>query len=430
MRIALRQRFRRYAWAAVPAVGLCAGAVVGHAYERPALATAARPAGHWVAAWAAGAQGPSASNLSGGGVHDQTIREIVLSNAGGTAVRVRLTNAFGSRPLEIGRASVGAQRSGAGLAPGATRPLTFSGQPAVQIPPGADALSDPVNLIVRPLSHLAVSVYLPAITGPLTEHLQARQVNYVAAGDRALQTAAAGFDTRTGSWYVLDGVDVLAPHSDRGTIVALGDSITDGVDSPVGADARWPNALQRRLVSAGAARLSVVDEGIGGNRLLNDSICCGVNAVARLWRDVLAQPGVTGLIVLEGINDIGFSNSTNPLTAPHTAVSALQIVDGYEQIIALAHAAHIRVYGATLTPFEGARYWTAGGEAKREAVNRWISDSGAFDGVIDFAAAVADPGHPERLRPAYDSGDHLHPSAAGYRAMAAAVSLPMLTGRG
>jgi lysophospholipase L1-like esterase len=249
---------------------------------------------------------------------------------------------------------------------------------------------------------------------------------YVATGARAADAAAAPFVTRTRSWYFLDGVDVLAPTRDAGTVVALGDSITDGVTAPINANARWPDDLARRLAARRGPTLSVVDEGIGGNRVLNDSLCCGVDAVVRFQHDVLAQAGVRDVILLEGINDIGFSQSRDPLTSPHTNVSALQIVDGYAEIIALAHAAGVKVFGATLTPFAGARYWTPAGEAKREAVNRWIETSGAFDGVIDFAAAVADPADPEQLAPAFDSGDHLHPNAAGFRAMAQAVNLAQL----
>jgi lysophospholipase L1-like esterase len=382
--------------------------------------------GNWVATWGAAPQAATPSSRAALGFDDQTIREIVDTSVGGSMVRIRLANTFGAGPLTIGRAAIGVERSGARLVVGSIRPLTFAGRSRVVIPAGAQAVSDPVALAVAPLMRLAVSVFLPEPTGPATQHYQARRVNYIATGADAVDPWAGAFSAQTTSWYFLDGIDVLAPARVRGAIVALGDSITDGVGSPINADARWPNDLARRLAARPGPTLSVIDEGIGGNRVLNDSACCGTSAVGRFDDDVRDQTGVRDVILLEGINDIGDSRSTNPLTAPHTDVSALQIVDGYEQIIAAAHAAGLRIFGATLTPFEGARYWTPAGEAKREAVNRWILTSGAFDGVIDFARAVADPADPERLDPADDSGDHLHPDAAGYQAMAGAIDLGML----
>jgi lysophospholipase L1-like esterase len=398
----------------------------GHRHRAPAR-MAAVASGHWVAAWGAAPQAPTAGNLSVAGFHDQTIRELVLASAGGSMVRVRLANTFGSRTLLVGRAAVAvAAGVGARLAPASSHALSFAGQASVSIPPGAEAISDPVRLTIAPLTELAISLFLPGPTGPATQHVLAQQVGYVAAGAHAGDSAASAFTVTTDSWYYLNGVDVLAPRSDLGAVVALGDSITDGVGSPVNANARWPNDLARRLAALRGSTLSVVDEGIGGNRVLNDSPCCGVNAVARFDRDVRDQAAARDVIVLEGINDIGFSASPSALTVPHTDVSAAQIIGGYEQLIALAHAAGLRIFGATLTPFAGARYWTPVGERKREAVNRWILTAHAFDGVVDFAAATADPRDPERLAPAYDSGDHLHPDAAGYRAMAAAIDLRAL----
>lgn len=345
-------------------------------------------------------------------------------------IRIRFTNLFGATPLQIGRATVAIHARGPALTGGGARALTFGGQSSVLIPPGAEALSDPVRLTVRPMQELAVSAFLPRSTGPPTEHGGAQQYSYVASGDHTADSGGRAFTTSTLTWYLLDDVDVRAPAREAGTIVALGDSITDGVGSTVGANARWPNDLARRLLARRGRTLNVVDEGIGGNRVLNDAPCCGVNAVARFGRDVLARPGAKAVILLEGINDIGFSQSISWTTAPHSNVSAAQIIAGYVQMIAQAHAAGLEIFGATLTPFRGARYWTPAGQAKRDAVNHWILTSRAFDGVIDFAKAVADPKHPQVIAHKYDSGDHLHPNDAGYRAMAAAINLaPLLRAR-
>lgn len=364
-------------------------------------------------------------SLAATGFDNQTVRNIVFTSVGGSLARVRFTNSFGSQPLAIGAASIGLAGAGGAVA-GRAVPLTFAGLSSVLIPPGAEALSDPIHFAIQPLQELAVSVYLTQSTGPATNHSDAQQVNYVATGDHSLDPSAAAYTTQTQSWYFVDSVDVVAQRRDLGTVVALGDSITDGFHSTVNANARWPNDLARRLDALHGITMSVADEGISGNRVLNDSQCCGVNALARFNRDVVDRAGVRDVILLEGINDIGFSQLTSPITAPNTNVSADQIIAGYEQLIAQAHAAGLKIFGGTLTPFEGAAYWTPAGEAKREAVNHWIITSGAFDGVINFAKAVADPANPLMINPIYDSGDHLHPNDAGYQAMANAINLAML----
>jgi lysophospholipase L1-like esterase len=298
--------------------------------------------------------------------------------------------------------------------------VTYRGSASFQIPAGAQMLSDPVAMRVWPLQDLAVSVYLPGRTGAATFHADAQQVNWVsAAGDHAADSDADAFTIPTPSWYYVSGLIVRSPRAD-GTVVALGDSITDGVGSTAGADARWPNDLARRLDALDGPTLSVADEGIGGNRVLVSAPCCGASAEARFGRDALNQPGVRDIIVLEGINDIGLSSMLG------IDVRAAQIIAGYQQLIAQTHARGLRIFGATLLPFQGAGYYTVAGEVTREAVNTWIRTSGAFDGVIDFDAAMRDPADPLRLNPAYSSADHLHPNDAGYRAMADAISLEML----
>lgn len=424
---------RRYLWAPLALFLLVLLRLGGGLLDPDSPASATPdpvPAGsHWIATWGAAPQAATGGNLSRAGFRDATIREIVFTSAGGLRVRVRLTNAFGSAPLRIGRATIALAGSGPRIVGGTLRALYFGGRRSVVIPPGAEATSEPATLVVPAATHLAISLFLPDATGPATQHADAQQVSFVATGAHATGSSRA-FRTKTRSWYFLDGVDVLGPRRALGSVVALGDSITDGVGSPLDKNERWPNDLAVRLNRLSGATLGVVDAGIGGNRVLNNALCCGVNAIARFERDVRDQTGAQDVILLEGINDIGYSQNHGPLTAPHTRVSALQIVEGYERIIALAHTAGMKIFGATLTPFEGARYWTPAGEAKREAVNNWIRTSRAFDGVIDFAASVADPGDPQRLNPADDSGDHLHPNARGYKAMAAAVDLPKLLAAG
>jgi lysophospholipase L1-like esterase len=399
------------------ATSAAAGASPGHG----------RSPGHWVATWGASPQEAVSGALSATGFDNQTIRNIVFTSVGGNAVRLELTNTFGATPLTIGRVTVGVAGSGAAVVPGTIHVVRFGGSTSIQIPPGAQVLSDPVAMNVKPLQELALSVYVPDATGPATNHSDAQQVNYVStAGDHAGQLSGAAFTTQSQSWYYVDAVSVRSTRA-AGTVVAFGDSITDGFHSTVGANARWPNDLARRLVAHSGRTLAVADEGISGDRVLNSDECCGVDALSRFDRDALSQPGVRDIIVLEGINDIGWSDlPPNPLTDPNTSVSAAQIIAGYKQLIAYAHQNGLKIFGATLTPFKGSAYYTAAGERKREIINHWIRTSGAFNGVIDFDKVVRDPSDPLIINPIYDSGDHLHPNDAGYQAMANAVSLAML----
>ncbi len=415
---------RRTLPAALAATLLAAAPLAAQTPGRGARPAQAR---RWVATWAASPQGAPASNPPSLRTFDgRTIRQIVKVSMGGDTVRVRLSNEYGPAPLVIGAARIALAAGGAGgaggagIVPGTSRLLTFGGDSAFTVPAGAPALSDPVALRVPPLSHVAISLYLPDSTAASTYHELSLATSYVSPpGDHTADVTMPA-DTTSVSWYFLSGVSVRAPAG-AAAIVALGNSITDGYASTVDADDRWPDALARRLAAARAlGRLAVVDEGISGNRILHDHE--GQSALARLDRDVLRQPGVRYVIVLEGINDIGFS-SFAPFKDQD--VSAARIIAGYRQLIARAHELGLTIYGATLTPFDSCGYYTPAGEAKREAVNRWIRTSGAFDGVVDFDAATRDPAHPTRFLPAYDSGDHLHPGDAGYRAMAEAVSLAL-----
>jgi lysophospholipase L1-like esterase len=396
-------------------------------HRRPVIHAAYGSTGaRWISTWAASPQAASPGSLGARGFANQTIRNVVFSSVGGQIVRVRFTNVFGASSLRIGRAAIGLAGHGSSVVSGTDVPLSFRGQPSVLVPPGAEVVSDPVTLAVPGQQDLAVSVFVPRPTGPATGHIQAQQVNYVARGDHVLDQGGSAFTLRAPSWYFVDSVDVVNRAAGAGTIVALGDSITDGVGSRPGANARWPNDLARRLDPGGRGDTGVVDEGIGGNRVLSDPPCCGVSAVRRFGRDVAARAGAREVILLEGINDIGQVRTAGPQHAPHTWVTAAQIIAGDERIIREAHAAGLAILGATMTPFGGSVHWTAAGEIVREQVNRWILTSGAFDGAIDFARVLADPADPEMLDPAYDSGDHLHPNDAGYQAMANAISVVAL----
>jgi lysophospholipase L1-like esterase len=397
-----------------------------------ALTSAALAAGrtHWVVTWGA-SPAPQLSNQEMRTAklefENQTLREIVHTSIGGAAVRVRLSNAYAKQPVDIGAVHIALRAQGSGTVAGSDHALTFSGQTAVSIPPDALVLSDPVKLNVPASGDLAISIFLPkAVTGAGI-HYSAQQTSYIGDGD--LTGAATISETATvTSWVFLTGVDVLAPES-ASAVVAFGDSITDGARSTVDANRRWPNILADRLLAQRSRKnLAVLDAGIGGNRILHDAtanVRFGVNALARFDRDVLAQPGVKYVIVLEGINDLGHAGSSAPESE---TVTAEDLIAGMKQMIERAHEKGLKIFGATLTPFEGTSfkgYFTPEKEAKRKAVNEWIRTGKAFDGVIDFEKAVCDPDHPDRMLPAYDGGDHLHPGDAGYKAMGEAIDLSL-----
>lgn len=374
---------------------------------------------HWVATWQGSPQtfDPLTASLIPlqPSYNNQTLREIVHISIGGPQVRLRLTNSFGTQPLVIGAVHVARAGEGSTIRTATDRVVTFGGEGGTTIPPGAVAVSDPIDFPVPRLADLAVSIYVPQDTGPATQHTLGQQTSYVIAGDA---TGAAGFAQGSATTIMarpfLSNVEVLGA-SQAVAVVTLGDSITDGYNSTVDADARWPDQLARVLVSRYGNKVAVSNAGISGNRVLNDAI--GPNALARFDRDVLTQAGVRYVTVLEGINDLGFSVAI----APGQEVSAQQVINGYRQLIARAHERGLAIYGCTLTPFKGANYYSDVGEAKREAINAFIRSSGEFDAVIDFDEVVRDPQDSLAFLPAYDSGDHLHPSDAGYAAMGTSI---------
>ncbi len=379
----------------------------------PPLAATTADEGRWVGTWAAAPQLTEPANMPPApGLADATLRQVVHVSIGGRRLRVRFSNAFGSRPLTILSAEVASSAGGDAIRTDSRKAITFGGQSAVTIPRGALNVSDPVEFDLPPLSDLTVTVRVQDRTDSVTGHPGARCTSYVMGGD-AVAEPDLPRAARTPHWYYLCGVNVEAPDQAAAAVAVLGDSITDGRGSPTDGNGRWTDHLARRLHDEKAtARVGVLNQGLGGNRLLNDGL--GPNALARLDRDVLAQPGVRWLIVLEGINDLGTRSAT-----------ARDLIGAYEQIIRRAHDRGIKVYGATILPCEGSFYFKPELEAARQEVNAWIRGPGHFDAVIDFDAATRDPRKPSRLSQAVDGGDHLHPGPEGYRILAATVDLKL-----
>lgn len=391
--------------------------------------------GHWVCAWSTAVHSPVVfpgmpPPLT---LDNQTIREIVRPTIEGERLRVRFSNELGTAPLALGSAHIALVRDNGSIVPGSDRPLTFDGKTAVQVPAGAPMLSDPVDMKVSAFANIAISIYVPKEITPSSFHLLGQRPTYISGPGDFTGVEDIPNAKTTHSWYLLSDLEFWVPNQTT-AIVTLGDSITDGFGAARGEYQDWPDQLADRLAQAkGSPTLAVDNEGIGGNRILYDG--AGVSALARFDRDVLARPGVTEMILLEGINDIGWPNMKprpmnngsmrkNPFAGQ--VVTANDLILGMKQIIERAHAHGIRVFGATMTPYEGADYFTAEGEKVREAVNDWIRTGGAFDGVFDFDAAVRDPNHPQKFRDDYQSGDHLHPNASGYSAMAAAIDIGKL----
>ena len=356
-------------------------------------------------------------------VNNQTLRQIVHTSVGGSRVRVVLSNAFGTAPIEIGAGNIALRDKEASVLTSSVKPLTVSGASTFTVLAGATLVTDPVDLAVPPVSDLVIDLYVPNDLGispsPVTTHNGASQTNFVSESGNHSGVTNLPVNARSGAWFMIARVEVMAPAGTR-AVVTFGDSITDGARSTADTNNRWPDQLARRLAARKGSGVAVLNAGISGNRVLGDG--AGVSALARFDRDVLMQTGVTHVVVMEGINDIGIARN-NP------SPSADDLIAGHKQLIERAHARGLKIFGATLTPYEGAAYYSPEGEAKRQALNKWIRSSGAYDGVIDFDMVTRDPAAPTKFLPAYDSGDHLHPGDAGYKAMGDAVDLALFGNR-
>ena len=352
-------------------------------------------------------------------VTNQTLRQIVHTSIGGSKVRVVLSNAYGTAPVEIGGGAIALRDMEASILAGTLKALRFGGSPTATILAGATLVSDPVDLTLAPLSDLAIDLYVPGDLGvspsPVTTHNGASQTNYISDTGNHVGEPSMTPSLRPGGWFLIARVEVMSA-SNTMAVATFGDSITDGARSTSDTNSRWPDTLARRLATRKGAGVAVLNAGISGNRVLGDG--AGTSALSRFDKDVLMQTGVTHVVVMEGINDIGQARS-NP------SPSAADLIAGHKQLIQRAHARGLKIYGATLTPYEGAAYYTPEGEAKRQALNEWIRTSGAYDGVVDFDKVTRDPASPSKFLPAFDSGDHLHPGDAGYKAMGDAVDLAL-----
>ncbi|WP_433360029.1 SGNH/GDSL hydrolase family protein [Actinoplanes sp. CA-142083] len=394
-------------------------------FAAPAAAHPGHPVRHWTATWStaniAAAPDPFGGTNWADGFENQSLRQPVRVSRGGSEVRIRLSNVYGSAPLRLAGASIARSAQGPSVEPGSQRAVLFGGRRSAVVPAGRQLSSDAVALRVAPLERLTVTLYFAGRTGPATFHPFALATAYRAAGNHLRDGSGGAYTETSQSWYYLSGIDVSGGYG--GTVVAFGDSITDGAFSTPDANNRYPDELAERLVAAGSGK-AVVNAGIGGNRVLTDSPGFGDRATARFGRDALDQPGVRTVIVLEGINDIGLG-----VGAEAQPVTAEQLIAGHRKLIRAAHARGVRMIGATILPFAGVTYpgyYTEEGEKVRDAVNRWIRTGGEYDAVADFDRALADPADPDRLNPAYDGGDGLHPNDAGMRAMAEAVDLHRL----
>ncbi len=433
----LRHCFKGVPIAFSAAATVLAGTLLAGGFAPAALAAAPLAKAHWIGTWGAAPEPPRAAVGRFPGTRsfsDQTIRQRVRISAGGTRLRIHFTNEYGTHPLHIGAASVSLVDAGGAPEPGTERTVTFAGEPDAWIPPGAPYVSDAIDLAVEPLATLAISIYLPGHTDPCTCHAVGLETAYVSGPGNFVGKPFDAAQTIQSRAFI-SGVDVETTRS-GGTIVALGDSITDGFGSMPNANSRWPDLLADRLAAQhGGEAWGVVDMGISGNRVLADGV--GEGALRRFDRDVLSVPAVRYVIFFEGLNDLinSYGQSAGPLPldpgASSPKATAAALIAGYRQLIERAHTQGIKVLGVTLTPYAGATLgnraglYSPEGEAQREAINRWIRTSGAFDGVLDFDAVWRDPADPTRITPSLQHGDHLHGNDAGYQALVRSINLAL-----
>ena len=410
-------------FAALFALAFIAPSLAGQPSSQPSGTTG------WVETWGASQQIPEPQNaLPPEDLNDATVRQIIHVSVGGSSLRLHISNAFGTEALHFASVHIARPLSPAAAAidPATDRPLTFAGNPDVSVPPGAEFISDAVPFAVAPLSDLAITFHLDAAPSRQTGHPGSRSTTWYVHGDVA-GAANLADPKHVDHWYQISEIDVPASPG-AASVVALGDSITDGHGATTNGNDRWTDVLAQRLRAAPQTRnIGVSNQGIGGNHLLTDGL--GPNVLARFDRDVLAPTGVKWVIVFEGVNDLGGLARNGEVSAAEHAALVQRVIAAYQQVIERAHAHGLKVFGATITPYIGSGYYHPGSlsEADRQTVNEWIRAAGHFDAVIDFDAVVRDPQHPGQLLPAFDCGDHLHPSPAGYKSMGEAIPLSLFT---
>ncbi|MEU8415939.1 SGNH/GDSL hydrolase family protein [Amycolatopsis japonica] len=394
-------------------------AAAGVAGALIAPSAAAAPADRWTGTWTTSMQRPMGATWQGAnwsldGFAGESVRQVVRISRGGTQLRIRLSNRYGTSPLRLAGATVAKAGDGASIQPSTVRPLRFDRSQSTVVPVGSEAVSDATLLPTSALDRLAVTLYFAAPTGPATFHEAATATTYRAKGDHRFDATDRAYTAESHSWYYLSGVDI-AGGPVRSAVVTFGDSITDGVSATKNADNRYPDQLAERLV-ASRKPLAVLNAGIAGNRVLDDSDCCGDSALSRFRRDALDQPGVRSVVVTQALNDVGFDPE----------VTSAELIQAHRKLIRAARDRGVRIIGGTVTPMKGSMLDSPRGEQIRGEVNRWIRTGGEYDAVVDFAAVLADPADPAALRAEFDAGDRLHPNDAGLQAMADAIDLSSL----